>query len=446
LNEPYSIIIEAPILITLFQDEYQTEKFLSICYNSNSVICCRISPFQKSQIVQKMKQFAPSSVTLAIGDGGNDVSMIMEANVGIGIMGEEGMSAAKASDFSIGEFKLLKRLLFFHGRTNLNRISHMILYFFYKNIIFTICQLYFGPFSLLSGQTIIDDWYITCYNLIFTAVPLCIAALTDIDVDEEDIVREGKDMSLLYKESRDEKIILNRRTFFKMAFKGVIVSLIMFFICLENEVLGPKGYISDIWYISLLYYLSILFVVTNNLFFRTHFIAYLLLISILITTFLSLVIFLILVHYGLAFEFKSKATVIPSLQNLSFYIYLLFLLGFNLTLDYTLKIRNFFFDKHLSNKLLRQSTIYKNKKSILKHNKSKQYEFNNNNEVSGMHLINQKSLIKESSDNEHISYLNRNNLEKISENKENESKNIPPILYSIKKNKKKIESSEESSS
>ena len=446
LNEPYSIIIEAPILITLFQDEYQTEKFLSICYNSNSVICCRISPFQKSQIVQKMKQFAPSSVTLAIGDGGNDVSMIMEANVGIGIMGEEGMSAAKASDFSIGEFKLLKRLLFFHGRTNLNRISHMILYFFYKNIIFTICQLYFGPFSLLSGQTIIDDWYITCYNLIFTAVPLCIAALTDIDVDEEDIVREGKDMSLLYKESRDEKIILNRRTFFKMAFKGVIVSLIMFFICLENEVLGPKGYISDIWYISLLYYLSILFVVTNNLFFRTHFIAYLLLISILITTFLSLVIFLILVHYGLAFEFKSKATVIPSLQNLSFYIYLLFLLGFNLTLDYTLKIRNFFFDKHLSNKLLRQSTIYKNKKSILKHNKSKQYEFNNNNEVSGMHLINQKSLKKESSDNEHISYLNRNNLEKISENKENESKNIPPILYSIKKHKKKIESSEESSS
>ena len=441
LNEPYCIIIEAPILITLFQDEYQTEKFLSICYNSNSVICCRVSPFQKSQIVQKMKQFDPSSVTLAIGDGGNDVSMIMEANVGIGIMGEEGMSAAKASDFAIGEFKLLKRLLFFHGRTNLNRISHMILYFFYKNIIFTICQLYFGPFSLLSGQTIIDDWYITCYNLIFTAVPLCVAALTDIDVDEEEIVMKGKDMPLLYKESRDEKIILNRRTFSIMAIKGVVVSLIMFFICLGNEVLGPRGFISDIWYISLLYYLSILFVVTNNLFFKTHFIAYLLLISILITTFLFLVVFLILVHYGLAFEFKSKATVIPSLQNLSFYIYLLFLLGFNFILDYTLKIRNLFFDKYLSNKLLRQNTIYKNKKSNLKYNKSKKNEFNNNNEVSGMHLINQRSLKKETSNNVHISYLNKNNLEKISENKESESKNIPPILYTIKKHKKKNESS-----
>ena len=134
-NETYSIIIEAPILIALFQDEDLTEKFLSICYHSNSVLCCRVSPFQKSQIVQKMKQFSPDSVTLAIGDGSNDVSMIMEANVGIGIMGEEGMSAAKASDFSIGEFKLLKRLHFFHGRTNLNRISNLILYFFYKNII-----------------------------------------------------------------------------------------------------------------------------------------------------------------------------------------------------------------------------------------------------------------------------------------------------------------------
>ena len=446
LNEPYCIIIEAPILIVLFQDEYQAERFLSICYNSNSVICCRVSPFQKSQIVQKMKQFDPSSVTLAIGDGGNDVSMIMEANVGVGIMGEEGMSAAKASDFSIGEFKLLKRLLFFHGRTNLNRISHMILYFFYKNIIFTICQLYFGPFSLLSGQTIIDDWYITCYNLIFTAVPLGIAALTDIDLEEEeDIITEGKDLPLLYKESRDEKIVLNRRTFFIMAIKGAVVSLLMFFICLGNEILGPRGYISDLWYISLLYYLSIIFVVTNNLLFKTHFITYLLLISILITTLLFLVVFLILVHYGLAFEFKSKATVVPSLQNLSFYIYLFFLLGFNFILDYTLKIRNIFFDKYLSNKLLRQNTIYKSKRRTLKYNRSKKNEFNNN-QVSGIHLINHKSFRKDFSINERISYLNRNNLEKISEDKEIESKNIPPILYTIKKNENIKESSEESGS
>ena len=94
-----------------------------------------------------MKNFDQKAVTLAIGDGGNDVSMIMEANIGIGIHGEEGMSAVQASDFSIGEFQILKRLLFIHGRINLYRISEMILYFFFKNFIFTIGQFFFYMFS-----------------------------------------------------------------------------------------------------------------------------------------------------------------------------------------------------------------------------------------------------------------------------------------------------------
>ena len=95
-----------------------------------------------------MKEFNSDAVTLAIGDGGNDVSMIMEANIGIGIHGEEGMSAVQASDFSIGEFHILKRLLFIHGRINLFRISKMILYFFYKNFVFTLTQFYFSFFCL----------------------------------------------------------------------------------------------------------------------------------------------------------------------------------------------------------------------------------------------------------------------------------------------------------
>ena len=441
-NESYSIIIEAPILISLFQDEDQTEKFLSICYNSNSVLCCRVSPFQKSQIVQKMKQFSPDSVTLAIGDGSNDVAMIMEANVGIGILGEEGMSASKASDFAIGEFKLLKRLLFFHGRTNLSRISHLILYFFYKNIIFTLSQLFFGPFSLLSGQTIIDDWYITCYNLIFTAIPLSVAALTDVDVEEEDL--KGKDMPLLYKESRDEKIIFRRRSFLWTAIRGAIVSLIMFVICVNNEVLSKRGHMADLWYLSLLYYLSILFVVTNNLFFITHYIVNLLFVSVIITTFLFLVVFLVLVHYGLLFDFKSKATIIPSIENLSFYVYLFFSLGFNFVLDYTLKIRHFFFDKHLSTELFRQKTINDRKrKKELRHNKSQKTVFNN--EISRINLINKNSILQgfniNKENEQRISYFNKTNLSKINSIRRNDSK-LPDKSYNNKNDKI---SSEESS-
>ena len=99
LLEPFSIIIEAPILCGLFKDEEWTENFFHIAYYSNTVICCRVSPSQKSQVVQKMKSFDKNAVTLAVGDGGNDVSMIMEANIGIGIYGEEGTSAVQASDF-----------------------------------------------------------------------------------------------------------------------------------------------------------------------------------------------------------------------------------------------------------------------------------------------------------------------------------------------------------
>ena len=418
--EPYSIIIEAPILIGLFRDEEQTEKFLSICYYAESVVCCRVSPFQKSQIVQKMKQYDPNAITLAIGDGGNDVSMIMEANIGIGITGEEGMSAANASDFSIGEFKLLKRLLFFHGRTNSIRISKLILYFFYKNIIFTISQLFFSPFSLSSGQTIIDDWYITCYNLIFTAMPLCVTSLTDFDVIDDDGKQVVESLPLLYKESRDERKIFSGFEFIMVIIKGIIVSFIMFIICINNQILNFKGNISDLWYLSLLYYLSILFVVTNHLFFITQYIVFILPLVVLITTFLLLIIFLILVHYGLLFDFKSKASIFPSLQNLSFYLYLFFLLGFNFVVDYCIRLRVFYLDKSLStqlertrvNKLKIKNTL-KNKLEANKKNQDKiKRHLSDNIEHSRIFLMNKTS--NKNLTNEKISYLNKNNLAKIS--------------------------------
>ena len=208
---------------------------------------------------------------------------------------------------------------------------------------------------------------------------------------------------------------------------------------MNNKVLGNKGHVSDLWYISLLYYLSILFVVTNNIFFIAHYIVYLLVISIVITTFLFLVIFLILVHYGLFFDFKSKATIVPSLRSGSFYFYLFFLLGFNLVLDYTLKIKTIFFDKNLSTKLYKQKTL-----NLKKTNRNKQTEINFN-EISGINLINRQNSIRKGlyrNDN-NFSYLNRNNLAKISLIKPIGTKDISPILYNIKNQK---ESNKESNS
>ena len=438
--EPYSIILEAPILIGLFKDEEQTEKFLSLCYNADSVLCCRVSPFQKSQIVAKMKQYDPQTITLAIGDGGNDVSMIMEANIGIGIIGEEGRSAANASDFSIGEFKLLKRLLFFHGRINLNRISNLILYFFYKNIIFTIIQFFFSTISLSSGQTIIDDWYITCYNLIFTAIPLCVTSLTDFDVREEDGKEVSENLPLLYKESRDENKIFSVYAFIIGVIKGMIISLIMFVYCIHNTNLNKKGNIGDLWYLSLLYYLSILFSVSNNLFFITRYIVFLLPLVTLITTFLLLVLFLFMVHYGWIFEFKSKASIYPSLNNYSFYLYLFFNIGFNFIVDYFLKIKNFYMDTSLSSELermkvkddfLQQKTLAK-KETVLKEDNLKRCG-SNSIEQSRLSLMNQNNIKNIMGDFDKISFFNKNNISKISDYKISCIKKVPEQIYKVKK-------------
>ena len=369
--EPFSIIIEAPILCGLFKDDEWTNNFLHIAYYSNTVICCRVSPFQKSQVIQKMKKYDKDAVTLAIGDGGNDVSMIMEANIGIGIYGEEGMSAVQASDFSIGEFKLLKRLLFIHGRINLYRISKMILYFFYKNFVFTLIQFYFSFICLSSGQTIIDDWYITCYNLIFTAFPLCISAITDSDIDLNDEKEKKKNFALLYKENRDNYRIFSFGQFIIKLLKGIVISLIIFIFNSIDEILS-RGRNKTIWIFSLKNYITTLIIVSSNLLINTNFIVYFLPLSIVVTTFILFIIFLILNHYGILLKFNSKASIFPTFCSLIIYLYIIIICFFSIILDYAFRFMNIYFTDSLSSKLMLERTKNVRRKSIFNIN-SKSY-------------------------------------------------------------------------
>jgi len=89
--------------------------------------------------------------TLAIGDGANDVNMITAAHIGIGISGLEGQQAARAADYSIGQFRFLKNLMFVHGREAYRRNSYLILYMFYKNVLYVLPIFYFGFLSEFSG-------------------------------------------------------------------------------------------------------------------------------------------------------------------------------------------------------------------------------------------------------------------------------------------------------
>lgn len=145
-------------------------EFMRIALNCKSVICCRVSPFQKAEMVDLVKDLT-GEVTLAIGDGANDVAMIRTANIGVGISGTEGLQAAHSADYTISQFKFLARLLLVHGSWSLTRLRKLILYSFYKNIALYVVEFWFAIVSGWSGQTIFDRWTIGLYNVIFTAAP-----------------------------------------------------------------------------------------------------------------------------------------------------------------------------------------------------------------------------------------------------------------------------------
>ena len=109
--------------------------------------------------------------------------MILEAHIGIGLYGNEGMRAVQSSDFALGEFRFLWRLILVHGRWNYLRNAEMILYFFYKNAVFTLPQFMFAFISGFSAQTVFDDLYITFYNMLFTALPLMAKAIFEQDIN-----------------------------------------------------------------------------------------------------------------------------------------------------------------------------------------------------------------------------------------------------------------------
>ena len=126
----HALVIDGDTL-KLVLDERTRQRFLLLCKECRSVLCCRVSPSQKAAVVQMVKN-GLDVMTLSIGDGANDVAMIQEADVGVGIAGEEGRAAVMSSDYAIGQFRYLTRLMLVHGRWSYRRMAETIANFFYK--------------------------------------------------------------------------------------------------------------------------------------------------------------------------------------------------------------------------------------------------------------------------------------------------------------------------
>ncbi len=151
-----------------------------------------MSPKQKAQMVELIKSRQKDIITLAVGDGANDVNMISTAHIGIGIIGREGLQAAKVSDYAIGQFHFLRRLLFVHGRECYRKNSFVIIYTFYKNILVIVPQIAFGYFSLFSAVYIYDQYLFSCYNIIFTTFPIIWFAIADKEFTYRELESEPK--------------------------------------------------------------------------------------------------------------------------------------------------------------------------------------------------------------------------------------------------------------
>lgn len=179
----FALIIDGKTLAHALEDDVK-HQFLNLAVACASVICCRVSPRQKALVTRLVKE-GTGKTTLAIGDGANDVGMIQEADIGVGISGVEGMQAVMASDFSIAQFRFLERLLVVHGHWCYKRIAQMICYFFYKNIAFGLTLFYFEAYTGFSGQSVYDDWYMLLFNVILTSLPVISLGVFEQDVSSE---------------------------------------------------------------------------------------------------------------------------------------------------------------------------------------------------------------------------------------------------------------------
>lgn len=233
----FAIVINGHSLVHCLHPQME-RLFLEVVMQCKSVICCRVTPLQKALVVELVKK-SKQAVTLAIGDGANDVSMIKAAHIGVGISGQEGMQAVLASDYSIAQFRFLERLLLVHGRWSYYRMCSFLRYFFNKNFAFTLCHFWYAFFCGFSAQTVFDPMYISIYNLFYTSLPVLGVGIFDQDVNDKNSVLYPQ----LYKPGH-YNLFFNKKEFFRSALQGCLVSMVLFFVSFGTyyDAVGRDGH------------------------------------------------------------------------------------------------------------------------------------------------------------------------------------------------------------
>ena len=256
-----ALIIDGITLLNVLNDKHLRKMFFLLGVISKSVICCRVSPNQKSQVIKLVKSYG-NFVTLSIGDGANDVPMILEASIGIGISGKEGTQAVRSADYAIGQFRFLEKLILFYGRNGYIKISKYICYYFYKNILLVFTELLFVFYNGFSGQIFFPDWYATMFNAVFTSWP-CLFVFA---FEKEHNILTCKKFPVLYR-AGPKNILFNLKVFWIYVSYGIIHSILCFVIPAYSlkGIVNENGNTFNNWRIATVSFSLVIHVVSMKL-------------------------------------------------------------------------------------------------------------------------------------------------------------------------------------
>jgi phospholipid-translocating ATPase len=180
-NKPDACLLIDGESLALMLTHYRSE-FISIAVLLPTVVACRCSPTQKADVARLIREYTKKRVC-CIGDGGNDVSMIQAADVGVGIVGKEGKQASLAADFSIEQFCYLVKLLVWHGRNSYKRSAKLSQFVIHRGLIISICQTAYSIASSFEPNALYRDWLLVGYSTVYTMAPV-FSLVLDRDVDE----------------------------------------------------------------------------------------------------------------------------------------------------------------------------------------------------------------------------------------------------------------------
>jgi len=308
-------------------------EFILLFLHCATIISYRSTPKQKSLAVQVVKDKLKKS-TLAIGDGANDVSMIQEANVGVGILGKEGSHAALSSDFVIHRFKHLVPLVFLHGRYNYYRTAQVVFFSFYKNMVFPVPMILFSFYSYNSGQVLYAPLLMSAFNLAFTSLPPMVAGWYERDVNQYILLRRPD----AYNEFKRHNLFRHSQFWLWMC-EGVLHGGILWYVMwlaldgaekddLGSDTFEPDGDTADMYTLGMIVYTGVIIITNIKMTTALKYITTFNLLGALIGVAAYFLLFIILsFHFSISLAPESYGLLQEMFTSHLMWVYLLLCLG-----------------------------------------------------------------------------------------------------------------------